>query len=103
MAAFCGRDPVGWAVSWPDEFGPPGCRHVSTFVAPGWRRRGIGRRLIRILERSGRLCSSYEDEAGKAFYRSVGIPSDWFPNSDWLICFHPNLLPGPGELPGLPA
>lgn len=99
--AFADGGPVGWAAGFADDFGPPGTRDVHVFVAPPWRRKGVGRRLVRFLGREGVLVGYHSGGPEKAFWEALGVRTSFFPNDGWLIWAHPNGFPGPGELPGL--
>jgi GNAT superfamily N-acetyltransferase len=68
---------LGWAYEGDGEL------HV--FVAPWWRRRGIGRKLVKEFQNFGRVDACYHDDTSRAFWRACGVPARFFPRDEWLI------------------
>ena len=92
VIGYAGDDPAGFAVFFPNFstfLGKPGLYLEDLFVEPRWRRRGLGRTLLKYVagvataRRCGRLEWSVLDwnEPSIRFYRSIGAE----PLQDWTI------------------
>ena len=92
LVAYVGTEPVGFAVyfhNFSTFLGRAGLYLEDLFVRPAWRRRGVGRRLLRelaeraVAEGCGRLEWSVLDwnEPAIRFYRSIGAR----PMAEWTV------------------
>jgi GNAT superfamily N-acetyltransferase len=90
--AFVGKTPVGFAVyfhNYSTFLGLAGLYLEDLFVVPEWRRRGIGRRLLRYVARTAadRNCGRVEwsvldwNAPAISFYRSIGAR----PMNNWTL------------------
>jgi GNAT superfamily N-acetyltransferase len=92
VIAYAGDEPAGFAVFFPSFstfLGKPGLYLEDLFVEPLWRRRGLGRKLLRYVAgvADARSCGRLEwsvldwNEPSIQFYRSIGAE----PLQDWTI------------------
>lgn len=93
MIAWAGEDAIGYALffqNFSTFLGRPGLYLEDLFVAPEWRGRGLGRRLLTTLAALAveRGCGRFEwavldwNAPAIGFYRSVGAAV----MDDWRIC-----------------
>lgn len=93
ILAFAGDEPVGFALffqNFSTFLGRPGVYLEDLFVVPGWRRRGVGRRLLAHLARIAleRKCGRMEwsvldwNHTAIAFYERLGASL----LDDWRLC-----------------
>ena len=92
VIGYAGDDPAGFAVFFPNFstfLGKPGLYLEDLFVEPRWRRRGLGRTLLKYVAgvATARSCGRLEwsvldwNEPSIRFYRSIGAE----PLQDWTI------------------
>ena len=92
VIGYAGDDPAGFAVFFPNFstfLGKPGLYLEDLFVEPRWRRRGLGRKLLKYVAgmATARNCGRLEwsvldwNEPSIRFYRSIGAE----PLQDWTI------------------